>query len=540
MKNKRLFSIILIFLLIISTSFLGTKVFGLLFQVDAYTKLRVFSEIVNNIKDYYVDEKDPINLIDSAINGMLKELDPHSVILPPERSQDMDERFQGFGGIGIWFNIVDQKITITDVFKNGPCDKLALMRGDQIVAINSESAIGIDNDETAKKLKGIPGTSVDVLVERPGWEEDKEFTIVRESIEPESIFYIFMLTDEIGYIGMNKYSRTTVKELEKALKTHENENMKKLVLDLRNNPGGYLPISVGVADKFLPGSKKIVYTKGRTRDSQKEFFSTDKNTHSFLPMIVLIDERSASASEIVSGALQDWDRALVIGTTSFGKALVQTPFRLRDQSRLLLTTAKYYTPSGRLIQKSYEGKTREQYYIDSVKDLDEVKSDRLTFRTSGGRIVYGGGGITPDIIIEYTPPFDSTSYKLFRDLNPYYSQLGLYGFGFMFANAYAEEHNELRDDKDYFIKYFQVNDEIIEEYKSSLRRRGIEIDEEEFNAHIDDIKFMLKCELTHQLWGRNEFWQVWVQRDARLKQAISYFNRAEQLLVNNYSSYLER
>ena len=195
MKNKRLFSIMLIFLLIISTSFLGTKVFGLLFQVDAYTKLGVLSEIMINIKDYYVDEKDPVNLIDSAINGMLKELDPHSVILPPERSQDMDERFQGFGGIGIWFNIVDQKITITDVFKNGPCDKLGLMRGDRIVAINGESAIGIDNDETAKRLKGIPGTSVDVLVERPGWEEDKEFTIVRESIEPESIFYIFMLTE---------------------------------------------------------------------------------------------------------------------------------------------------------------------------------------------------------------------------------------------------------------------------------------------------------------------------------------------------------
>jgi len=395
MKNKRLFSIILIFLLIISTSFLGTKVFGLLFQVDAYTKVKVFSEIIINIKDYYVDEKDPVHLIDSAINVMLEELDPHSVILPPEKSQDMDERFQGFGGIGIWFMIVDQKITITDVFKNGPCDKLGLMRGDQIVAINGESAIGIDNDETARKLKGIPGTSVDVLVERPGWEEAKKFTIVREDIEPESVYHVFMLTDEIGYIEMKRFTRTTVEELEKALETLENENMKQLVLDLRDNPGGYLPISLGVVDKFLPGDKKIVYTKGRTRDSQKEFFSTDRDTHPFLPMIVLIDQSSASASEIVSGALQDWDRALVIGTTSFGKALVQTPFKLSDQSRLLLTTAKYYTPSGRLIQKSYEGKTREQYYTDSGKDLDKVKSDSLTFRTSGGRIVYGGGGITP-------------------------------------------------------------------------------------------------------------------------------------------------
>jgi len=414
------------------------------------------------------------------------------------------------------------------------------MRGDQIVAINGESAIGIDEDETARKLKGIPGTRVDVFVERPGWEEAKEFTIVREDIEPESIYHIFMLTDEIGYIEMKRFSRTTVEELEKALETLENKNMKQLVLDLRDNPGGYLPISVGVSDKFLPGGKKIVYTKGRTRDSQKEFFSTEKNIHPFLPMIVLIGQKSASASEIVSGALQDWDRALVIGTTSFGKALVQTPFKLRDQSRLLLTTAKYYTPSGRLIQKSYEGKTREQYYIDSVKDLYKVKSDSLTFRTSGGRIVYGGGGITPDIIIEHALAFDSTSYELFRDLNPYFEKIGLFGFGFMFTNAYAEEHNELRDDKDYFMKYFQVNDEIIEEYKSSLRRRGIEIDEEEFNSHIDDIKFILKCELTHQLWGRNEFWQVWVQRDTQLKQAISYFKQAEQLLVNNYSSYLER
>ena len=542
MKNKKLYFIILMILFFISILTLGTKVFGLFPETDVFTKMRVFTEVLNNIKDFYVDEKNPNDLIDNAIRGMIKELDPHTVILPPERSQLMDDQFQGFGGIGIWFNIVDEKITIMDVFKNGPCDKLGLMRGDQIIKINGESVIGIKRDDVAPKLKGAPNTSVEVYVERPGWSEPKKFTIIREDIQPESVIHSFMLTDEIGYIGMDKFSRTTVEELDNALKELEGKNVKKLILDLRENPGGYLPVSVGVADIFLPGGKKIVYTKGRTSDSMKEYYSTDNDNHPFIPMIILIDEGSASASEIVSGALQDWDRALIIGTTSFGKALVQTPFKLRDESRLLLTTARYYTPAGRLIQKSYEGKTSEQYYRDaremkSIKDLGKSVPDSLTFKTNSGRVVYGGGGIIPDIIIEETPYIDSTAGKLFNNLDSYAFPFGL---GFTFLNEYAEKHSELRKNSEQFIKSFQINNNIIDEFKSYLKKKGIEINEEEFNKNLDDVKFLMKCELAHQLWGVNEFWQVFVQRDTQLKQAITHFKEAEQLINKNYSSYIKK
>ncbi|MCK4967218.1 S41 family peptidase [bacterium] len=537
MSRNKLISLFLI-MLVIFTLFSGTKAFGILQDIDIFTKMRVFTEIVNNIKDYYVDEKNPVSLVDSAIQGMLKELDPHSVLLPPEKSKDMDERFQGFGGIGIWFRIINEKITITDVFKNGPCDKLGLERGDQIVKIEGESAIGIKLDEVAPKLKGLPGTNVKVHVNRPGWDEPKEFTIVREKIPPESISHVFMLDDEIGYIEMDKFSRTTVIELERALKSLEDQNMKKLILDLRRNPGGYLPISVGVADKFLPGGKKIVYTKGKNRDSFKEFYSSDRDTHKLLPMIILISESSASASEIVSGALQDWDRAMIIGTTSFGKALVQTPLLLTDDSRLLLTTARYYTPSGRCIQKNYEGKSKEEYYKSARdKDYNNENSgiDSLTYETNSGRKVYGGGGISPDIVIDYTSSVDTTDWKFISKLSLFKSPLDM---GFMFADNYVEQHQELKKDIKHFIEHFEINEEILNEYKSFLKDKEKEIDEDEFSEHKEAVNFLLKAEFAHQLWGKNEFWQVYINRDEQLKQAVTYFDKAEELLIENYNDYL--
>ena len=537
MSRNKLISLFLI-VLVIFALFTGTKAFGILQDIDIFTKMKVFTEIVNNIKDYYVDEKDPVSLVDSAIKGMLKELDPHSVLLPPEKSKDMDERFQGFGGIGIWFRIIEKKITITDVFKNGPCDKLGLQRGDRIVEIEGESAIGINLDDVAPKLKGLPGTEVKVHVSRPGWDEPREFTIVREKIPPESISHVFMLDDEIGYIEMDKFSRTTVIELERALKSLEEQNMKKLMLDLRRNPGGYLPISVRVADKFLPGGKKIVYTKGRTKNSFKEFFSTDRDTHKLLPMIILIGENSASASEIVSGALQDWDRAMIIGTTSFGKALVQTPLPLSDNSRLLLTTARYYTPSGRCIQKNYEGKSKEEYY-KNARDKDYNKKhpeiDSLTYETNSGRKVYGGGGISPDIVIDYTAPVDTSDWKFISKLRLYKPPLEM---GFMFADTYVEEHQELRKDVKKFIEHFEINDKILEKYKAFLKDNDKEIDEAEFEKHKATVKFLLKAEFAHQLWGRNEFWQVYISRDKQLQQAATDFDDAEKLLIENYNGYL--
>ena len=255
-------------------------------------------------------------------------------------------------------------------------------------------------------------------------------------------------------------------------------------------------------------------------------------------MIILIGENSASASEIVSGALQDWDRAMIIGTTSFGKALVQTPLPLSDNSRLLLTTARYYTPSGRCIQKNYEGKSKEEYY-KNARDKDYNKKhpeiDSLTYETNSGRKVYGGGGISPDIVIDYTAPVDTSDWKFISKLRLYNPPLEM---GFMFADTYVEEHQELKKDVKNFIEHFEINDKILEKYKSFLKDNDKEIDEAEFEKHKEAVKFLLKAEFAHQLWGRNEFWQVYISRDKQLQQAATDFDNAEKLLIENYNGYL--
>jgi carboxyl-terminal processing protease len=512
------------------------------FAENQYTKIKIFMEIYKDIQTQYVDETDPIDLLDKAIEGMLEELDPHTQYMDAKNSGRMDDSFQGYEGIGISFVIIDGKITIMDVMDDGPSRRIGLERGDRIVKINGKSAIDIEMDEVPKLLKGPRNTKVSVHVERPNWDEPKEMVITRDKTYEQSVPHYYVLDNGVGYVHIERFSATTEREFEMALRALEQEGISKLILDLRNDTGGYLQAAVGVADRFLPGNRNIVYTRGRTQTSDQQFNSSDNHTHPFYPMIVLINDNSASASEIVSGALQDWDRALIVGTTSFGKGLVQTPIRFADGSQLLLTTARYFTPSGRLIQRPYEGKSREDYYSQANHGDNQdvsIYPDSLIFRTQAGRAVYGGGGITPDFMVKgdtLNTELLEVYKKVLKNRSPFLDV----------CDQYKEDHPELQERQEWYVENFEITPEFYEQWVRYLQEKESEDTEEDdrltmqdMQAHKDFFEHQLKAEIAHQFWGDAGQKEVRLTKDNQLDSAIAYFNDAEELL-KNYSSYMTK
>jgi len=498
-------------------------------QIWAYgqslrVKLNVFNAILNTIQNVYVEKVEPTDLIDDAIRGMISHLDPHTSYLSPEQYKEWSKSYEGYSGIGIYFDIINKKITIMSVIEGGPSYKVGLMAGDRIIAIDGKSAIGMKRDEVPKKLMGPPGTKVRVTIEREGWEEPKEFVIIRERVNIKSVSHAFMIKPGIGYIKIAQFSTTTGRELEEALNKLERQGMKKLLLDLRGNSGGYLQSAVEVADKFIPGGKLIVYTKGRIPSSYREYFATHKATHPLYPLIVLIDHASASASEIVAGAIQDWDRGLVVGKTSFGKGLVQSQYRFQDGSALLITTAKYYTPTGRLIQREYSKMSREEYYHEAYVDsLREKVKERPIFKTPLGRTVYGGGGITPDIIIEsdWKPLSEAMRRLLYAEERFFYT----------FAEEYVRQHPEIKKDFRKFLKKFTVDDKTFKAFKNKVLSSGFNFSPKDFAENEERIKFYLKRELAYIIWGDDAQFKVAITKDTQLKKALAYFPEAEKLLA---------
>jgi len=530
MRRRRFFTFIAIFILVVGFLTIGIKESGLLaIGENVYTKWQIAYEVFTHITEDYVDEKDNIDLIDKAIQGMVDDLDPHSVYIGPSQSQQMDDRFKGYEGIGISFRVINDKITIMEVNRDGPSAKVGLRRGDRIIAIDGESAIGISQEDVPRKLKGPRGTSVKVTVEREGWKNPKDFTITRDKVTWRSVDFVFKLTDDIGYLKITSFTATTGDELEEALINLEEQKIKKLIVDLRDNTGGYLEAAVKVCDLFLPAGKKIVFTKGRPENKRafREWFARDGRTRPFIPLIVMINEYSASASEIVSGAVQDWDRGLVVGKTSFGKGLVQTPYQFNDGSRLLLTTARYYTPSGRLIQRPYSGRSKEEYYREARDDsLHQLaikraeETDSLMFTTAMGRRVFGGGGITPDIIVE-------NPSNHFSDIFPE----GVSPTLFMdFAEYYGSKHPEIKNDFNAFFNQTDIGELIIRLFKDFIVDKDVKFNEEAFDTNMDEIGEYIRLELASQLWDDDARKKVELQMDNQLKTAIENFSEAEHLL----------
>ncbi len=486
----------------------------------------------------YIEEVDEEELVEDAIRGMLKELDPHSVYLSKEDIQKANEPLIGsFEGIGIQFNIIRDTIVVISPIPGGPSEKVGIMPGDRIVKIDGENSTGglINNTYVQNKLRGEKGSKVNVGIVRHGVSDILDFTITRDKIPINSLDAAFIAAPDIGYIKLNRFSRTTMQEYRKAFNELQNKGMKHLILDLNYNSGGYLDVAIDLTNEFFERDKMITYVKGHATPRQ-EFKSRATGNFKEGKLVVLINEGSASASEILSGAVQDWDRGLLVGRRTFGKGLVQRPFELPDGSVIRLTTAMYYTPSGRSIQKPYE-EGIESYYNELANRLESgelISPEKLTFpdslkyETANNRIVYGGGGIMPDFFI----PIDTNRIS---DFHAKLHRSGvLNSFGFDYANNNRQELLEKYPEVELYIDKFEVDEEIINELVTYADRHDVPKDPEEYengDEHIIHLKNQIKALIARNIWDFGAYTQIIMQENES-------FNRALQIIQDDTFSKL--
>jgi carboxyl-terminal processing protease len=487
--------------------------------------MQKFSTALQIINFAYVDSVDSPKLVEDAIIAMLKDLDPHSAYISKEDIDRVNEPLEGsFEGIGVTFQLFNDTILVISPVPGGPSDKLGIMAGDKIVAIEGENATGekIDNQYVMDRLRGKKGTVVNVTIKRAGKKKLINFDIVRDEIPLNSIDATYMAAPKTGYIKLTRFSKTSVDEFRESVEELQQQGMKDLILDLRNNSGGYLNTAVELSDEFLTEGKLIVYTEG-LQNPREDFFATKRGNFDEGKIVVLINEASASASEIVSGAVQDWDRGLVIGRRSFGKGLVQRPFRLPDGSVIRLTTARYHTPTGRSIQKPYDEGVSE-YYKDFKKRLDAGEfvsadsihfPDSLKYYTPNGRLVYGGGGIMPDVFV----PIDSTRFS------DYYTDLvrkGIFNdFTMNFLDKNREELLSAYQEFDDFKERFFVDESIYNQFLEKAAESEVTRQEDDKYYYPDEnIKIQLKALMARNLWDVNAYFQVINSLDDELDTAI--------------------
>ncbi len=492
---------------------------------DFYDKWRDFQDMVKIINTNYVEDVDWDKTMIGAQNGLMEALDPHSVYIGADRMGQINESFRGnFEGIGIEFDIIDNYITVITPIVGSPSDGL-LHPGDQIVKIDKASAFKITRDGVFDKLRGPKGSRVDLEIARLGETELIPVTIYRDKIPIYSVLAKFVMEDGTGYILLNRFSSTTSSEVITAITELQAQGMERLILDLRNNSGGYMDEVIKIVDYILPGGEKILSTKGRLKNANEEMYSKHKPTFYKQPIIAMINRGSASASEIFAGALQDLDRGIVVGETSFGKGLVQRQYPLRDGSAVRVTVARYYTPSGRLIQREYENGEAQDYYAelyekDYGKDTTDL-DDRPMFSTKTGRTVYGGGGIAPDILLAEPATISRDLAKVRRhDIR----------FFFKIASDYAASHPELGNDWDSFFKTYTVDESLMNEvYEKMFAIEELDLDEEKVREDDETIRYYIKSELAAKLWGRNEQYQVRVQMDNQIQEARQHFEEAREI-----------
>ncbi len=479
---------------------------------------RKLDQIYELTTKYYFEDIDSTEILESAINGMFSKLDPHTTYLPVEDEKISEEAFRGeFEGIGVEFQIIKDTITVVSPISGGPSEKAGIQSGDKIIRIENKSAIGISNKEVVEQLRGEKGTKANFTVFRAINRKEYDFTIIRDKIPINSVDVSLMYGEDIAYINLSRFAETSTLEISKALAKLRADGMNKIVLDLRNNPGGLLSEAVSISDLFLDDSKLIVYTQGRISDFDKEYFADELDGYEKYPLIILINRGSASASEIVSGAIQDWDRGLIVGETSFGKGLVQRPFLLLDGSAVRITVSKYYTPSGRAIQRDYSN-GKDEYYVTIHNNLDSNKTDstKLEYRTKGNRIVYGGGGITPDYIVKYD---DLTNYSIELTRNNIYYQ---------FARKYIDENKNRIIDKYKTLESFSNNFSIKgkqSEFIKFANQNNVEFDENEFNKDKVYIMQRLKAFIARDIWGNTGWYLTMLKVDDQFQKAITLFNK---------------
>jgi len=496
---------------------------------DLFLKIKVLNDIIGIVNDYYVEVPEWDKVMEGAYSGLLENLDPHSFYINKKQISGINEEFTGkFEGIGIEFDVLDGYITVIAPVAGAPAEKVGIEVGDKIVKIEGESAYKIKREDVSKKLRGPKGTAVTVTIRRQGM-DDFDVTIIRDEIPLYSVSAAFLIDDSTGYIFVNRFSGTTAEEVSAALKRLSDEGMRRLILDLRSNSGGLMDQAIDIADMFIDGRQKIVYTKGRIRGSNEEFYSGKIDGYGDIPLVILINRGSASASEIVAGAVQDLDRGLIVGETSFGKGLVQRQYPLRDGSALRLTVARYYTPSGRLIQRPYNGKLDEYYdgfaeeNRDSLLAVKDSTKIRPQYQTARGRVVYGGGGITPDHYIKFKRDLSRETYKLLR--HP--SQIL-----FNFTNRIVENYKKYKSKKEKFFSKFEISDRDFEAFLELAEEQKINIDLEKVRQDSDYLKMLLKAELARELWGKDEYYKVLRKYDNQVTEAIQYLDEAAAMLTN--------
>ena len=481
-----------------------------------------FDEVMWYVGNDYVEEPNAQEIQDEAIAAMMEKLDPHSAYVPLEEFNEVNDPLLGsFDGIGVQFRLERDTIAIVSVIKGGPSEKVGLMDGDRIIYVDDTLVASkkLKNEDVMRKLKGPKGTKVRVRVLRRGVEGLLDYTITRDAIPTYSVDIAYMLDDEIGYLKLSKFSATTVSEFKKGIGELDSQGMKKLIFDLRGNTGGYLSAAVDIADEFLPRGSLIVYTEGRNRP--RNYMKARRHGQlEDIPVVVLIDGESASASEIVAGALQDNDRGTIIGRRSFGKGLVQEQIMLSDQSAIRLTVARYYTPTGRCIQKPY-GDSHEDYLLESYERYENGElfhpdsihfADSLKFTTPKGKTVYGGGGIMPDIYVPLVD--DSTEYYFNRIVN-----LGLL---YQYAFDYTDKHRaQLKGYKtvEAFDRSFKVTDAMFDALVRLADEKGIVGTEEQRQAARRETDILLKAYIARNLFDDEGFYPIYAPMDEILQRA---------------------
>ena len=491
------------------------------------------------IKRMYVDDLNDEKMVEDAINGMLKQLDPHSQYISKDKVKEVNQPLIGnFEGIGIQFNILNDTIIVVSTISGGPSEKLGIQSGDKIVSINKENVagVGISNEGVRSKLLGEKGSKVDVTIKRPGAAKTIDYTITRDKIPLYSMDASYMATPEIGYIKLNRFSASTADEFRTAVLDLKSKGMTSMILDLRGNGGGYLLSAYELVDEFLSKNKMVVYYEG-SASPRKELKSTARGNFEKGKLVLLVDEGSASASEIVAGAVQDWDRGLIIGRRTFGKGLVQREFELPDGSALRLTIARYFTPTGRSIQKPYEAgvdayqkEINERYKHGELTNQDSISfPDSLKYYTPNNRLVYGGGGIMPDIFF----PIDTSQNS------DYYIKVISRGLINSYALNYVDRHRQQMKEDYPTIKVFSKNfsaTKMVDEFVKYAAMEGVAQNEEEINRSREILETQIKALIARNFWDTSAYYEIFNQPNPTYKKAIEVIETDvfKEMKVDNY------
>ena len=492
-------------------------------------KFKVMTQILNYVNQLYYEDVDMEALMDGAFKGIMDQLDPHSVFISAKDQKNINEMFRGeFQGVGIEFDLLNDYITVIAPVIGGPSEKAGIQAGDWILEINDKKAKGIEREDVYKKLRGKKGTRVNLKIGRIG---TKPFnvTIVRDDIPLYSVRASVMLDDQTGYVWLTRFSAKSGPEVRSAITKLLGQGMDRMILDLRNNSGGILDQAAEVANIFIARKDTLVYTRGKNKQAEQVFLSSPKKGNENFSVIILINRGSASASEIVAGAIQDLDRGLVVGETSFGKGLVQSQRPLVDGSAIRVTIARYYTPSGRLIQRPFEKGNLEDYYRELYEEnreekLDSLKKLRPPFFTRGGRRVYGGGGITPDVHIPWDLELsDATRRVLASPTRPMFN----------WSAAFVREEKDLPDNYRKFQNDWKLPQKALDAFLSFVKKESIGFDSSGIKENEAYLRIILKSEIAGAKWGRDELWGVRTMSDNQVLSALKHFNEADAFLVGN-------